>query len=82
MPCKGNNFAQFFIHSTYGRNWKYIVLAINAPTGTKVSVGDAILTIESMKMESKVRARVSGVVTVKVNVNDVVNAGVVIAEIK
>ncbi|KAI9342501.1 carbamoyl-phosphate synthase L chain ATP-binding protein [Zopfochytrium polystomum] len=57
------------------------ILAINAPTGSKVQPGDAILTVESMKMETKIRARVAGTVSIKVAVNDVVNAGVVIAEI-
>ncbi|KAJ3332210.1 hypothetical protein HDU76_000983, partial [Blyttiomyces sp. JEL0837] len=55
--------------------------AINTPSGTVVKTGDAIITIESMKMETKVRARVDGVVNIKVGVNDIVEAGTVIAEI-
>ncbi|KAJ3109263.1 hypothetical protein HDU97_007757 [Phlyctochytrium planicorne] len=57
------------------------VLSIIAPTGTKVSVGDAVLTVESMKMETKVKAKVAGVVEVKVKEGDVVQAGVVVAVI-
>jgi biotin carboxyl carrier protein len=58
------------------------VLAINSPTGTKVQPGDPILTVESMKMETKIRAKADGVVKVMVAVNDVVKAGVVIAVVE
>ncbi|KAJ3414012.1 hypothetical protein HDV05_007219 [Chytridiales sp. JEL 0842] len=58
------------------------ILAINAPSGTKVKPGDAILTVESMKMETKIRAKAEGVVKITVNVNDVLKAGVIIAVVE
>ncbi|KAI8855210.1 carbamoyl-phosphate synthase L chain, ATP binding domain-containing protein [Chytridium lagenaria] len=57
------------------------VLSVNFPSGSTINVGDAILTVESMKMETKIRAKVAGVVTVNVKEGDIVQAGVIVAKI-
>ncbi|KAJ3246065.1 hypothetical protein HDU78_007886 [Chytriomyces hyalinus] len=58
------------------------VISVNSTTGTSVKVGDTILTIESMKMETKIRATVAGIVTVTVKEGDMVKAGEVVAKIE
>ncbi|KAJ3058592.1 Acetyl-/propionyl-coenzyme A carboxylase alpha chain, partial [Rhizoclosmatium hyalinum] len=55
------------------------IISVNSVTGSKVKPGDVILTIESMKMETKVRATVEGVVTVNVKEGDMLKAGEVVA---
>ncbi|KAI9335239.1 alpha subunit of acetyl/propionyl-CoA carboxylase [Obelidium mucronatum] len=58
------------------------IICVNAPTGSIVKAGDTILTIESMKMETKIRAGVDGKVTVKVKEGDMVKAGETVAIIE
>ncbi|KAJ3381759.1 hypothetical protein HDU84_004867 [Entophlyctis sp. JEL0112] len=57
------------------------IISVNSATGTKVKVGDVVLTIESMKMETKIRASSEGVVEIKVKEGDMVKAGEVVAVI-
>ncbi|KAJ3220254.1 hypothetical protein HDU67_003269 [Dinochytrium kinnereticum] len=57
------------------------ILSVNFSSGAEVQIGDPILTVESMKMETKIRAKAAGVVTVNVKEGDIIQAGVVVATI-
>jgi acetyl-CoA carboxylase biotin carboxyl carrier protein len=58
------------------------VLTIAVVPGERVSVGDAVVLLESMKMEIPVLSEVTGTVTaVKVGAGDVVQEGDVLASI-
>jgi acetyl-CoA/propionyl-CoA carboxylase biotin carboxyl carrier protein len=59
-----------------------VVLAVHAEPGTVVTRGDALLTVEAMKMENLVRSDVDGTVeTVEVAVTDSVAAGQVLVRV-
>lgn len=58
------------------------ILKILAPTGTKVKKNDPILTVESMKTEVKLLSRHDGVVTVKVEEGQMVDARVVLCQVE
>lgn len=58
------------------------VLNIHISTGAEVTVGQDVLTLESMKMEIPVQSEASGIVEeVKVQIGDFVNEGDVLATI-
>lgn len=58
------------------------VLSVAVEAGDKVTVGDVVILLESMKMEIPVLAEVAGTVTeVSVSVGDVIQAGDPIAVI-
>ncbi len=58
-----------------------IVVRINAQPGQQIQVGDGVLVLEAMKMETDITAPVAGKVsTVKVNVGDSVKGGQVLVE--
>jgi biotin carboxyl carrier protein len=58
------------------------VLRVEVDAGEKVSEGDALVLLESMKMEIPVFTEVAGVVrSVKVSTGDVVQDGDVLVEI-
>jgi acetyl-CoA carboxylase biotin carboxyl carrier protein len=58
------------------------VLRVEVDAGTKVNEGDALVLLESMKMEIPVFTEVAGVVrSVKVSTGDVVQDGDVLVEI-
>lgn len=50
------------------------VLKVLAPTGTRVEKNTPLLSIESMKTEIKIFSRKSGIVNMKVEENQLVNA--------
>ncbi|KAG2173177.1 hypothetical protein INT43_004551, partial [Umbelopsis isabellina] len=54
------------------------ILKVLAPTGTKVKKNDPILTVESMKTEVKLLSRHDGLVTIKVEEGQMVDARVVL----
>ncbi|CAO3695618.1 unnamed protein product [Umbelopsis ramanniana] len=58
------------------------ILKILAPTGTKVKKNDPILTVESMKTEVKLISRHDGVVTVKVEEGQMVDARVLLCQVE
>ena len=58
------------------------VLSVDVAVGDTVAAGDAVLLLESMKMEIPVMAEVGGVVKdVKVSVGDVVQEGDLLVEL-
>lgn len=57
------------------------ILKVMVADGTAVNEGDAILAIESMKMESKIVARAAGVVKLNVSEGELVEAGSVLLTI-
>jgi methylmalonyl-CoA carboxyltransferase small subunit len=58
-----------------------IVASVSAKEGQSLSVGDELLVLEAMKMETQVTASVSGrVASVKVKAGDSVQAGQVLVE--
>lgn len=58
-----------------------IVVRINAQPGQQIQVGDGVLVLEAMKMETDITAPVAGKVsTVNVNVGDSVKGGQVLVE--
>lgn len=57
------------------------VVTVNAATGDTVDIGDVLLTVEAMKMEHKLLAAVSGIVTVSVAPGDLVKLDQVVASI-
>ena len=58
------------------------VLEVMVSTGDQIAAGDTLVLLESMKMEIPVLAEVDGVVTeINVTVNDVIQAGHLIAVI-
>ncbi|KAJ3029353.1 UNVERIFIED_CONTAM: hypothetical protein HDU68_012419 [Siphonaria sp. JEL0065] len=57
------------------------IISVNSVTGSSVKLGDTILTIESMKMETKIRATIEGTVKVNVKEGDMVKAGEIVAQI-
>ncbi|HWJ81779.1 MAG TPA: biotin/lipoyl-binding carrier protein [Nocardioides sp.] len=58
------------------------VIAVDVAVGAVVAAGDAVVLLESMKMEIPVLAEVGGVVTaVKVSAGDVVQEGDVLVEV-
>ena len=52
------------------------------PEGTAVKSGQALLTMESMKMETRMYSRHDGKVHFRVKEGEVVEAGVAILEVK
>ncbi len=58
------------------------ILRVSVADGERVESGALLLTLESMKMETAVRAQRGGVVSVRVRAGDVVSAGALLAEIK
>jgi len=59
------------------------ILKVEVKAGDKVSEGDTLVILESMKMENPIVAPVSGTVTkVSVNVDQVVKTGETIAVIE
>jgi len=60
-----------------------VVIAIEAPAGSAVEIGSAVLLIESMKMEIPVESEVAGTVRqVLVAVGDTVAEGQALAQIQ
>ncbi|KAI7859664.1 carbamoyl-phosphate synthase L chain, ATP binding domain-containing protein [Circinella umbellata] len=57
------------------------ILKILAPTGTTVKKNDPLLSIESMKTEIKVLSRHEGVVTMRVEENQLVDARVLLCQV-
>jgi biotin carboxyl carrier protein len=58
------------------------VVSVDVEVGATVAVGDAVVLLESMKMEIPVLAEAGGVVTaVKVSAGDVVQEGDVLLEV-
>jgi biotin carboxyl carrier protein len=58
------------------------VVSVDVEVGATVAAGDAVVLLESMKMEIPVLAEVGGVVTaVKVSAGDVVQEGDVLLEV-
>ena len=58
------------------------VMKVGVATGDRVDVGDAVVLLESMKMEIPVLAEVAGTISkVSVSVGDVIQAGDLIAVI-
>ena len=55
------------------------VVAVGAATGDAVVEGQALVTIEAMKMEHSMLASIAGTATVTVNVGDQVALGQVVA---
>ncbi|TPX56509.1 hypothetical protein SpCBS45565_g08388 [Spizellomyces sp. 'palustris'] len=58
------------------------VLKVLASSGTVVKVGDPLLTVESMKMETKIHSGAEGIVEVMCKEGDLVNAGSVMVLVK
>jgi biotin carboxyl carrier protein len=59
------------------------VIKISVAVGQQVRKGDEILVIEAMKMENQMRASKDGrVLRLSAQVGDMVNPGVVLAEIE
>jgi methylmalonyl-CoA carboxyltransferase 1.3S subunit len=58
-----------------------IVVRVTAQVGQQIQVGDGVLVLEAMKMETDITAPVAGKVsTIKVNVGDSVKGGQVLVE--
>ena len=58
-----------------------IVVRVTAQTGQQIQVGDAVLVLEAMKMETDITAPVAGTVkTINVAVGDSVKGGQVLVE--
>jgi methylmalonyl-CoA carboxyltransferase 1.3S subunit len=58
-----------------------IVVRVTAQVGQQIQVGDGVLVLEAMKMETDITAPVSGKVsTINVNVGDSVKGGQVLVE--
>lgn len=57
------------------------ILKIIAPTGTIVQKNDPLLSIESMKTEVKVLSRHDGIVTMRVEENQLVDARVLLCQV-
>jgi acetyl-CoA/propionyl-CoA carboxylase biotin carboxyl carrier protein len=57
------------------------VVSLATATGRVVEAGEALLTIEAMKMEHTMLASIAGVVTITVNSGDQVRTGQVVARI-
>ncbi|MBC7724194.1 MAG: acetyl/propionyl-CoA carboxylase subunit alpha, partial [Burkholderiaceae bacterium] len=57
------------------------IVALHAATGDRVEAGDPVLSVEAMKMEHRVLAPLSGVLTLSARAGDVVRAGDVLARI-
>ena len=58
-----------------------IVVRVTAQVGQQIQVGDGVLVLEAMKMETDITAPVAGKVgTIKVNVGDSVTGGQVLVE--
>jgi methylmalonyl-CoA carboxyltransferase 1.3S subunit len=58
-----------------------IVVRINAQAGQQIQVGDPVLVLEAMKMETDITAPVAGKIqTITVNVGDSVQGGQVLVE--
>ncbi|CAG8669356.1 1598_t:CDS:2, partial [Dentiscutata heterogama] len=58
------------------------ILKILVPQNSKISKNEAILTIESMKIETRICSRHDGVVKILVKEGDVVDAGTVLIKIE
>jgi acetyl-CoA/propionyl-CoA carboxylase biotin carboxyl carrier protein len=58
------------------------VVAVPVADGARVAVGDTIVTVEAMKMESPLTAPVAGIVRVSVRVGDLVRRDQVVAVIE
>jgi biotin carboxyl carrier protein len=58
------------------------ILRIVAEEGSHVKPGDTILTMESMKMETRLHARHEGRLHLFVKADQLVDAGVLMCEIK
>jgi biotin carboxyl carrier protein len=58
-----------------------IVVRVNTKIGQKIQVGDGVLVLEAMKMETDITAPVSGTVSrITVNIGDSVKGGQVLVE--
>jgi methylmalonyl-CoA carboxyltransferase small subunit len=58
-----------------------IVVRITAKPGQQIQIGDGVLVLEAMKMETDITAPVAGTIsTINVNVGDSVKGGQVLAE--
>ncbi|KAJ3123696.1 hypothetical protein HK100_011519 [Physocladia obscura] len=55
------------------------IISVNVQSGAEVKIGDSILTIESMKMETKIRATADGIVNIKVKEGEMIKAGEIVA---
>lgn len=57
------------------------VISMLKKTGDEVKSGEAVLTVESMKMETTITAPADGVVDVSVSVNEAVKEGQILCSI-
>ena len=58
-----------------------IVVRLNAQTGQQIQVGDAVLVLEAMKMETDITAPVAGTIkAINVAIGDTVQGGQVLVE--
>lgn len=78
LAMTNGKFTLFKTVSPYTSPMPCRILKVLAPTGTKVKKNDPILTVESMKTEVKLLSRHDGVVTIKVEEGQMVDARVVL----
>ena len=80
-PCASQATAEDDHLSAYTASMPCRILKLLVPSDSKVKAGDALMTVESMKMESRVYSKHEGQVKFRVAEGQVVEAGTLMLDV-